>query len=68
MLWLVDELVREFDGRGHPIDGRILDDVIGWFASRTQEDVKTLRAETTAEAKAEASSTPSARPLHYAQA
>lgn len=55
MLWLVDELVREFDGRGHAIDERLLDDVVEWFASRTREDVKTLRAEATAEAEAEAS-------------
>jgi hypothetical protein len=55
MLWLVDELVREFDARGHPIEAKLLADVIEWFASRTQEDVKALRAEATAEVEAEAS-------------
>jgi hypothetical protein len=55
MLWLVDQLVREFDKRGHPLDERLLADVVEWFASRTQEDVKTLRAEATAETEAEAS-------------
>ena len=54
MLWLVDELVREFDQRGHPLDEQLLDDVVGWFASRTDEDVKTFRAEAAAEAQAEA--------------
>jgi hypothetical protein len=55
MLWLVDELVREFDRRKHRIDEKLLTDVIEWFASRTQEDVKTFRAEATVEAEAEAS-------------
>jgi len=55
MLWLVDELVREFDTRGHPLEAKLLADVIEWFASRTQEDVKALRAEATAEVAAEAS-------------
>ena len=55
MLWLVDELVREFDRRNHPIDERLLDDVVEWFASRTQEDVKALRAEATAEVEGETS-------------
>jgi hypothetical protein len=55
MLWLVDELVREFHKRGHPLDERLLDDVVEWFASRTQEDVKALRAEATAEVEAETS-------------
>ena len=55
MLWLVDQLVREFDKRKHPLDERLLADVVEWFASRTQEDVKTLRAEATAETEAEAS-------------
>jgi len=55
MLWLVDQLVREFDDRGHPLDERLLNDVAEWFAARTREDVKILRAEATAEAEAEAS-------------
>jgi hypothetical protein len=54
MLWLVDQLVREFDKRAHPLDEKLLADVVEWFASRTQEDVKTLRAEATAETEAEA--------------
>ena len=54
MLWLVDQLVREFDRRGHPLDQRLLADVVEWFASRTQEDVKALRAEATLETEAEA--------------
>jgi hypothetical protein len=55
MLWLVDQLVREFDRREHPLDEKLLADVVEWFASRTQEDVRTLRAEATAETEAEAS-------------
>jgi hypothetical protein len=55
MLWLVDELVREFDRLGHPLDERLLADVVDWFATRTQEGVKTLRAEATAEVEAETS-------------
>jgi hypothetical protein len=54
MLWLVDQLVREFDQRGHPLDERLVADVADWFAARTEEDVKALRAEATAEAEAEA--------------
>jgi hypothetical protein len=34
---------------------RLLAEVVDWFASRSQEDVRTLRAEATAEAEAEAS-------------
>ncbi len=55
MLWLVDELVREFDRQGHPLDEKLLDDVVEWFAARTEEDVKTFRAEAAAEAQVEAS-------------
>lgn len=55
MLWLVDQLVREFDLRDHPLEAKLLADVVDWFAARTQEDVKTLRAEAKAEAQAEAS-------------
>jgi hypothetical protein len=55
MLWLVDELVREFDRRGHPVEDNLLADVVDWFATRTQEGVKTLRAEAMAEVEAEAS-------------
>jgi hypothetical protein len=55
MLWLVDELAHEFDQRAHPVDERLLADVVEWFASRTHEDVKTLRAEAAVEAQAEAS-------------
>jgi hypothetical protein len=55
MLWLVDQLAREFDRRKHPLDERLLNDVVEWFAARTQEDVKTLRAEATVETEAEMS-------------
>lgn len=55
MLWLVDQLVREFDRLKHPLDERLLADVVDWFASRTKEDVTTLRKEATAEAEAEMS-------------
>ena len=53
MLWLVDQLVREFDQRGHPLDERLVADVVEWFAARTEEDVSALRAEATAQAQAE---------------
>jgi hypothetical protein len=53
MLWLVDQLVREFDRLGHRLDERLLKDVIEWFAARSEEDVTALRAEATAEAEAE---------------
>jgi hypothetical protein len=55
MLWLVDQLVGEFDKREHPLDELLLADVVEWFASRTHEDVKTLRAEAVAETEAEVS-------------
>jgi hypothetical protein len=53
MLWLVDQLVREFDRLGHRLDERLLKDVAEWFAARSEEDVTTLRAEATVEAEAE---------------
>ena len=53
MLWLVDQLAREFDRLGHRLDERLLKDVAEWFAARTEEDVTTLRAEATVEAEAE---------------
>jgi hypothetical protein len=33
MLWLVDQLVREFDQLGHPLDERLVADVVQWFAA-----------------------------------
>jgi hypothetical protein len=54
MLWLVDELVREFDRRGHSLDERLVADVVDWFAARTEEDVTALRNEAKLEAEAEA--------------
>jgi hypothetical protein len=53
MLWLVDQLAREFDRLGHRLDERLLTDVAEWFAARTEEDVTALRAESTVEAEAE---------------
>jgi hypothetical protein len=55
MLWLVDELVREFDQRGHRLDERLVGDVVDWFAARTEEDVTALRSEAKVEAEAEGS-------------
>ena len=53
MLWLVDQLVREFDRRKHRLDEGLVADVAEWFAARTEEDVTALRAEATAQAEAE---------------
>jgi hypothetical protein len=37
MLWLVDQLAREFDRLGHRLDERLLTDVAEWFAARTEK-------------------------------
>lgn len=58
LLWLVDDLVRKFTNEELPLDEKLVDDVLGWFAEKTLDSVRTvkkeIRAEATAEAKAKA--------------
>lgn len=54
-LWMVDEIAREFDRRGHPVDPRKLSDVVVWFAdtalTKTTEWKKEIGLEAGVEAK-----------------
>lgn len=56
LLWLVDDLVRNFANTKFPLDAKLVDDVLGWFAEKSLESVdkvkKEISAETSAEAKA----------------
>jgi hypothetical protein len=51
VLWLVDSLAREFEKRGMPLDTGLVDDVVGWFAEKTFEEVKAVKSELTMEAE-----------------
>ena len=52
MLWLVDSLTREFAERKMPLDTALVDDVVGWFAKKTFEEVEAVKSELTVEAEA----------------
>jgi len=51
-LWLVDSLVRKFAEWKMPLDTGLVDDVIGWFAEKTLEEVNSVKSELTVEAEA----------------
>ena len=52
MLWLVDSLTREFTERKMLLDTALVDDVVGWFAEKTIEEVEAVKKELTLEAEA----------------
>lgn len=55
-LWMVDEIARLFQERGHPVDERALSQVTDWFAERTKTTTTDLKKEVGFTAEAEASS------------
>ncbi len=54
LLWLVDSLVRQFQHAPIPLDKKLVEDVLEWFAEKTLEDVKKVKKEVRAEIRAEA--------------
>jgi len=55
LLWLVDELARQFAKNGMPLDKDALQDVANWFAERSLEEVQVVKKSVELEAQAEGS-------------
>ncbi len=54
LLWLVDELVREFEKAGTPINPELAEEVATWFAEVTLGQIDLVKSEVMAEAEAKA--------------
>nr|WP_294224534.1 AAA family ATPase [Prosthecobacter sp.] len=54
-LWMVDEIARQFDGRGHPVNEAALSEVAVWFAEKTISKTTEWKKEIGLTAEAEAS-------------
>lgn len=52
-LWLVDELVRQFQDRNTPLNPKLVDNVVAWFAEVTLEQKDEVESKITLETEAE---------------
>lgn len=55
LLWLVDELARQFAAKGMPLESEMVQDVANWFAERSLEDIQNVKKSVELEAQAEGS-------------
>ncbi len=58
-LWLVDELMRQFERTGTPLDASWADDVANWFAEVTLKNEKEVTSQTSIDTEASAGAKPS---------